>query len=63
MGKELDNRVKAAMNETRLLILGVQVLLGFQFACFFQDGFATLADFSKLICAASLVLTSFRSGR
>ena len=56
MGEELDNRVKAAMNETRLLILGVQVLLGFQFACFFQDGFATLADFSKLICAASLVL-------
>jgi len=29
MSKDLDRRVKAALDETRLLILGVQVLLGF----------------------------------
>ena len=37
MSKELDRKVKTALNETRLLILGVQVLLGFEFQCFFQD--------------------------
>jgi Family of unknown function (DUF6328) len=56
MAKELDHRVKAAMDETRLLVLGVQVLLGFEFQCFFQDGFATLSGGSKSICALSLGL-------
>ena len=56
MAKELDHRVKTAMDETRLLVLGVQVLLGFEFQCFFQDGFATLSGASKWICAGSLGL-------
>jgi hypothetical protein len=56
MAKELDHRVKAAMDETRLLVLGVQVLLGFEFQCFFQDGFATLSDRSKSMCAVSLAV-------
>jgi hypothetical protein len=56
MAKELDHRVKAAMDETRLLVLGVQVLLGFEFQCFFQDGFATLSGSSKSFCAVSLGL-------
>jgi hypothetical protein len=56
MAKELDHRVKTAMDETRLLVLGVQVLLGFEFQCLFQDGFATLSEASKTICAVSLGL-------
>jgi hypothetical protein len=56
MAKELDHRVKTALDETRLLVLGVQVLLGFEFQCFFQDGFATLSGASKSICAVGLVL-------
>jgi hypothetical protein len=56
MSKALDRRVKAALDETRLLILGVQVLLGFEFQCFFQDGFADLSESSKLICGLSLYL-------
>jgi hypothetical protein len=36
MPKELDRRVKLALDETRLLILGVQVLLGFQFQSLFR---------------------------
>jgi hypothetical protein len=56
MPKELDHRVKVAMDETRLLVLGVQVLLGFEFQCFFQDGFATLPEGAKSICAVSLGL-------
>jgi hypothetical protein len=56
MSKELDRRVKAALDETRLLILGVQVLLGFEFQCFFQDGFSNLSAGSKSICILSLYL-------
>jgi hypothetical protein len=41
MSKDLDGRVKAALDETRLLVLGVQVLLGFAFQCFFRMGFRT----------------------
>ena len=56
MSKDLDRRVKAALDETRLLILGVQVLLGFEFQCFFQDGFSNLSGPSKFICTLSLYL-------
>jgi len=56
MSKELDRRVKLALDETRLLILGVQVLLGFQFQSFFQDGFAELSYLSQWLCVASLAL-------
>jgi Family of unknown function (DUF6328) len=62
MAKELDRRVKTAMDETRLLVLGVQVLLGFEFQCFFQDGFATLSGGSKSICAVSLGLVTASLG-
>jgi hypothetical protein len=56
MAKELDRRVKAAMDETRLLVLGVQVLLGFELQCFFQDGFETLSRGSKSISGLGLGL-------
>jgi hypothetical protein len=56
MAKELNRRVKAAMDETRLLVLGVQVLLGCEFQCFFQDGFETLSRGSKSISGLGLGL-------
>jgi hypothetical protein len=56
MSKDLDRRVKLALDETRLLILGVQVLLGFQFQSFFQDGFAGLSSVSQWLCVAGLAL-------
>jgi hypothetical protein len=56
MSKELDRRVKLALDETRLLILGVQVLLGFQFQSFFQDGFSGLSSVSQWLCVAGLAL-------
>jgi len=62
MSKELDRRVKVALDETRLLILGVQVLLGFAFQCFFQDGFSNLSDSSKFVCVASLLLVILSLG-
>jgi hypothetical protein len=56
MPNDLDRRVKLALDETRLLILGVQVLLGFQFQSFFQDGFSELSHLSQWLCAAGLAL-------
>lgn len=56
MSTELDRKLKTALDETRLLFLGVQVLLGFEFQSFFQDGFDALGDLSKLLLAAGLFL-------
>jgi uncharacterized protein DUF6328 len=56
MSKDLDRRVKLALDETRLLILGVQVLLGFQFQSFFQDGFSELSSLSQGLCVTGLAL-------
>jgi hypothetical protein len=56
MSERLDRKVKMALDETRLLTLGIQVLLGFQFQSFFQTGFPQLASASKLLCAVGLAL-------
>jgi len=53
---KLDRKVKTALNETRLLILGAQVLLGFQFEAFFQDGFSELSATSQRLCLVGLML-------
>jgi hypothetical protein len=62
MSKDLDRRVKAALDEIRLLVLGVQVPLGFAFQCFFQDGFPNLSEGSKSICMVSLCLVILSTG-
>ena len=62
MSKELDRKVKTALDETRLLILGVQVLLGFEFQSFFQDGFEELSPASKTLSVAGLLLVIFSTG-
>jgi len=49
----LDRRIKTALDETRLLILGSQVLFGFLLDSVFQNGFQTLSRTSQhLVCAA-----------
>jgi hypothetical protein len=62
MSKQLDRKVKTALDETRLLILGVQVLLGFEFQSFFQDGFEELSPASKTLSVAGLLLVIFSTG-
>jgi hypothetical protein len=62
MSKELDRKVKTALDETRLLILGVQVLLGFEFQAFFQDGFTDLSTTSKGLSVAGLGLVMLSIG-
>ena len=56
MSEKIDRKLKAALDETRLLILGVQILLGFEFQSVFQDGFDGLDPASKHISLASLGL-------
>jgi hypothetical protein len=53
---ELDRRIKTALDETRLLILGSQVLFGFLFASVFQNGFETLSITSRYLLGAALAL-------
>jgi hypothetical protein len=56
MSEKADRKLKAALDETRLLILGVQILLGFEFQAVFQDGFDGLGDPHKLLSLGALAL-------
>ena len=56
MPQNIDRKLKTALDETRLLILGVQILLGFEFQCAFQDRFDRLADGAKQLNLAALGL-------
>ena len=45
---ELSKKVKVALVETRMLILGAQILLGFQFRGVFGDGYDLLPKLQTL---------------
>ena len=53
---KLDRKIKLALDETRLLILGSQVLFGFLFQSVFQNAFETLSRSSQLLVCAALSL-------
>jgi uncharacterized protein DUF6328 len=53
----LERKLKIALDETRLLILGAQVLFGFQFNGIFQELFEQISDHGRVLeCAALLLL-------
>jgi hypothetical protein len=52
----LSRKVKTSLDETRLLILGAQVLFGFQFQAVFQEGFGELALSARNSNSLALVL-------
>jgi hypothetical protein len=52
----LERKLKTALDESRLLLLGVQVLFGFQFQSAFQERFTELPPASRAVLALSLVL-------
>jgi len=63
---ELSKKVKVALDETRMLILGAQILLGFQFRGVFGDGYDLLPADSRylsgvamglMICVVGLLIT------
>lgn len=52
----LADRTKTALDESRMLMLGAQILLGFQFQAPFQDGFSTASNSEKMLELAVLGL-------
>jgi hypothetical protein len=56
---KIQAKVKVALDETRLLILGAQILFGFQFNAVFRDAFDTLGSLPRYIDAlASLLIVT-----
>jgi hypothetical protein len=53
---DLQKKLKLALNDNRLLILGVQVLFGFQFNGIFQELFVELPYSSRVLEACGLTL-------
>jgi hypothetical protein len=63
---ELTKKIKIALDETRMLILGVQILLGFQFRSVFDNGYDQLPSHLRylggiallpMICVVALLIT------
>src|SRR5207248_9848517 len=53
---ELSKKVKTALDETRMLILGAPILLGFELRWAFSEGFDKLPGHAKHIEALALIL-------
>jgi hypothetical protein len=58
MSTELDARLKTALDESRLLILGAQVLFGFAFQAVFQELFAEVGTTGRAVHLLALTLMS-----
>ena len=58
MSKELDAKLKTALDESRLLILGAQVLFGFAFQAAFQELFGEIDTVGRSVQIAALCLLS-----
>jgi hypothetical protein len=66
MRMDLSKKVKIALDETRMLILGAQILLGFQFRGVFSDGYEQLPSNARyldgvalglMVCVVGLLIT------
>src|SRR5438105_12684907 len=53
---DTSEKVKLAFDEARLLVLGLQILLGFQFRAFLEPGFQRLPPISQNLWLVSLAL-------
>jgi uncharacterized protein DUF6328 len=53
---KLEEKIKTALNENRLLILGTQVLFGFQFNGIFQEKFEQLPPLARALECSGLTL-------
>ena len=56
MATNVESRLKTALDESRLLILGAQVLFGFQFEAVFQERFPDVSDAARHMHGVGLVL-------
>ena len=58
----LGQKVKTALDETRTLILGAQILLGFQYHGAFQERFEALSSEARTVSAYALGLDAGDGG-
>jgi hypothetical protein len=52
----LAKLVKTALDDIRMLVIGAQILLGFELSGVFRDGFQTLPQHARYLDAAALLL-------
>ena len=60
--ERLSKKVKTALDETRLLILGAQILLGFKLQGVFQERFASLSHTAQLLDCLDQLLMAITVG-
>ncbi len=53
---QLKDKIENVLNETRILVLGIQILIGFGFRGFFEPGFSKMAPEAQLVQLAALLL-------
>lgn len=53
----LKDKIQNALDESRMLVLGAEILIGFQFSATFQEGFRGLSARSQNLNALALALT------
>jgi len=53
---QLKDKIENVLNETRILVLGIQILIGFGFRGFFEPGFEKMAPFAQQVQLAALGL-------
>ncbi len=56
MAAQLKEKIQNGLGEIRILVLGAQVLLGFQFRGVFESGFEKLPSSSQFIHVSALIL-------
>ena len=60
---DLADKLKTALDESRLLILGAQVVFGCQFQMVFQEGFQDAPRDSQAVQGLGLLAGKFGSGQ
>ena len=58
---KLKDKIENVLNETRILVLGIQILIGFAFRTFFEPGFDRMAPHTQQLqlVALGLMLLGF----
>jgi hypothetical protein len=58
----IGDKIKIALDEARMLVLGAQILVGFQFRAVFQDGFDQLPKHARWVDGLGLLLLMWTLG-
>src|ERR1700751_5417781 len=53
---QLKDKIENVLNETRILVLGIQILIGFDFPSFFEPGYSKMAHYTQQIQLTALGL-------